>query len=615
MTQNILYVHGAGALVATWKSGGPRIRAQYDLGKGEAAHSHAQQLRALLSATVRGALTIVVDVIDESFVRLEIPQASGADRQAAVERVLRDTFGGHPFTACHTPAPDRMAMLRRRLRESAQASDARGGRPAGAARQEIDLSSLGEVSGAFDWVEAAVLAQARIERVISPAMLAAALARRERLPARCLLVTPMGGGFRQTLLLDGAPAMSRQGPIAEDFSLDAITSELARTINYCMNQRLLEFDALDDDGLTVAVLDERLMSGGAALPDRLTLTGLGSAPLRWLPANKHGLSGLRHARALVHGNLATWLDPRLMRAQTADYAHEALRRPARARAARRTIWAVSSALALTGALACAGVEVIGALPSKAPAALDDRERIEYETLERRLATMPVRGADMRAIVNAVEGLGARRIDTAHLMSVVSVALDGLDPIRVQSLEMFHTAGSGADSGSAAALPTPEAGAQAAVAPAAPGAPGVSGNEPPASEAAAPWTPPVRVAVHGDFADFMPMTLANSMVSQFARNLSVQCGCEATVISPAFETDASQPITVRGQDDPLRRSQTFSIAFSIKPLPPIPDAGVSKTQAKPPAKAASPSGLGAQAPTPAVSQARVASNAPATGVAR
>ena len=59
-----------------------------------------------------------------------------------------------------------------------------------------------------------------------------------------------------------------------------------------------------------------------------------------------------------------------------------------------------------------------------------------------------------------------------------------------------------------------------------------------------------------------MVRANESVDRFAARISKACGCEARVISPAFETDANQPLSVRGPDDPQRRSQMFSVQFTL-----------------------------------------------------
>lgn len=504
---------------------------------GRFATTAAAEFAAWLRRHPDDRFDLLVDVQEEEQHVERLPRMGARDRRMLVKRRIEQRLRETEFTLVTPLAPVRAPW-----------SLPSRARPSEDGLQSLLVSAIRGGDALAPWLPALRGAERAIASMVSPALLAAAAARRIAQRADGLLVSVAPGGLRQTLVLDGRLRFSRLAASVDGRDADAVQAELARTLQYLQMSQMLSPAALADGRLSVWLVPEGL-ADVARIAAALKRDGGAS-----LAVGVHPLARLR-APALAGsgadtGALALWLDASLREPLGAGYAHAALRRFETLALWRRALWITGGVAATGAAIALAGVELVASGAAGDPAQLSPRmsAAAEMRRLQREIAAHPLSGSEVEAVVLGADALARRTVDAPALLRAIGTAMPDDTGLALTRIAWSRVpAGGATSSASDAAQPAPAA-AQPAWARA--------------------FLTPVEVQVRGTVDGDRPKSQANALVQQFARALARGCGCEVVVQRWPYERG---PGAVWGDAlgrDGARRAIEFALSLS-RPEPPDP----------------------------------------------
>jgi hypothetical protein len=465
------------------------------IGRGDDDRIAATALRSLLARFPNDRLTVVVDSVDEELLVEALPPLGTRDLGELVARRLEHRRERRLLSWA---APRRLAIP--------------GWQRAEGARVPVRIGLLAGDGAIAPWLQAVLAAGARIDRIASPALLAAPVAARlGRGRNDGLLVTVGPAGIRQTLVTEGVARFTRLAQLFDGGAdVGAILAECRRTLEYLLMNQLVRRDAIAGGRLRLWLVADGIGAGGA-LPPSLAVDSASSIALH--AVNGADLGAPRVDRPLSGnvGGAVLWTDRRLAGALAGGYETAAARRPLLVARLQRAMVGGAAGLALASAAALATVELAAAWDDDQPArATNAWQQDAEQRLSAAVSRLPISGSEMRRLVTADRMLRDRRIDLDALLQPIAVAVQSSPTVRLERL------------GWARAAPQPEA----------------------------PALPPAEITIESTIR--LPATKreANDAAQRFATALAAGCGCPTVLSRPPYDPDAATAFSGHGQADPL-----------------------------------------------------------------
>lgn len=497
------------------------------------------RFQQLLQRYPKDTFVFIVDTVNEEMVVEPVPPLRPRDLRQMMKRRIESRGRERRLTTWRTNG--------RRPLLPARATPGLGA--------VVVVSTLTVDGGLQAWLDAAVAAQVRIAEVLSPALLAASVARRLRRDAPSgLLVTVQPGGLRQTLVVDGLVKFTRIARLAEEGATSAsIAAECTRTVQYLLMNQLLARETLGNRKARVWIVTDGI-SDPNDLPARLSADSASEIEVRRIRAAELGARRLKGTAPSFLGASHLWADNRLVATVGAGYATPTLRvRHVGARIARAIV-TVGVALLTASVVALAGVELWVSLETQPVDPVAQHRLAEHEALAEILQRYPVPGTEMRRVVERDRALRQRALDAVLPLQRLARALDEVAEVTLERLSWDRggiasngsTGGDGDDGAVAATV---------VGAPASNALPGAAPDVPPWSPAAGTRSSEAEAGAAAPFdatsgatdpADFVmfriearvePLTTkraANASAAHLVDALARQCGCAVTLVTPPFD---------------------------------------------------------------------------------
>ena len=388
------------------------------IGRGDDDRVAAAALRSLLARFPKDRLTVVVDSVDEELLVESLPPLGSRDLGELVARRLEHRRERRLLS---WSAPRRLTIP--------------GWQRGATVRVPVRIGLLASDGGTAPWLQAVLAAGARIDRIASPALLAAPVAARlGRGRNNGLLVTVGPAGIRQTLVTDGVARFTRLAQLFDDGSdVGAILAECRRTLEYLLMNQLVRRDAIASGRLRLWLVADGIGQGGA-LPATLAVDSASSIALS--AVNAADLGAPRSDRPAV--GRRRWC-------RALD------RSPARRRAGRRLRKRRGAAATAHCALAAGDRRRCGRTDRRIGRGAGDRRadrgmerraagtgnqrvaRARRATVVGRSVAVADSGSEMRRLVAADRALRERRIDLDALLQPIASAVESSPAIRLERL--------------------------------------------------------------------------------------------------------------------------------------------------------------------------------------
>ena len=400
------------------------------IGRGDDDRVAAAALRSLLARFPKDRLTVVVDSVDEELLVESLPPLGNRDLGELVARRLEHRRERRLLS---WSAPRRLTIP--------------GWQRGATVRVPVRIGLLASDGGTAPWLQAVLAAGARIDRIASPALLAAPVAARlGRGRNDGLLVTVGPAGIRQTLVTDGVARFTRLAQLFDDGSdVGAILAECRRTLEYLLMNQLVRRDAIASGRLRLWLVADGIGQGGA-LPATLAVDSASSIALS--AVNAADLGAPRSDRPLSGGvgGAVLWTDRRLAGALAGGYESAAARRPLLIARLQRAIVGGAAGLTVASAVALATVELIAAWNDEQPArATNEWQELAEQRLSAAVSRLPISGSEMRRL--AAGGPGAARAPDRSRRAAAAHRLGGGvvagDPSRAPRMGPSSAAAGGA----------------------------------------------------------------------------------------------------------------------------------------------------------------------------
>ena len=461
------------------------------IGRGDDDPVAAAALRSLLARFPKDRLTVVVDSVDEELLVESLPPLGSRDLGELVARRLEHRRERRLLS---WSAPRRLTIP--------------GWQRGATVRVPVRIGLLASDGGTAPWLQAVLAAGARIDRIASPALLAAPVAARlGRGRNDGLLVTVGPAGIRQTLVTDGVARFTRLAQLFDDGSdVGAILAECRRTLEYLLMNQLVRRDAIASGRLRLWLVADGIGQGGA-LPATLAVDSASSIALS--AVNAADLGAPRSDRPLSGGvgGAVLWTDRRLAGALAGGYESAAARRPLLIARLQRAIVGGAAGLTVASAVALATVELIAAWNDEQPArATNEWQELAEQRLSAAVSRLPISGSEMRRQVAADRALRERRIDLDALLQPIASAVESSPAIRLERLAWARPA------------PQPEA----------------------------PALLPAEITIEASIRPPATKREANGAAERFVAALAVRCGCPAVLAKPPYDPDAASAFSGHGQ---------------------------------------------------------------------
>jgi hypothetical protein len=566
---HVLYI-GPKGLVAVRETGAGEwcVTGRFELGLDSATRP-SKAFVAWLARHPRDRFELVVDVLDEEQHADRIPNVSARDQRMLVRKRIESRFREAEFSLATSLKPT--AQKRGRWRRDAGPSDDDG--------VPMLLSAIRNPAALSPWVPSLRVAERAVVSMTSPALIAPDVAKRLRPDASGLLAAVGPAGLRQTVILDGRLRFSRLTATVNGHDLDAVRTELVRTLQYLqmanvVPQERLQRGAFELWLVTDGIADATRMPSTLVLDSgvKVPVTPTSIAALQAPEVREADGSAARDA-----GALGLWLEPKRRARLGAAYASTSLRRfdtLARWRHAMLTAGASAIACASIG---MAWVEFAAVRPADPVDVAQRHARIDAEQrrLQTRLDEHPMSGSEVAALVKVAQAVEARRVDAAALFERLSAAMPDDADLKLTELAWSRPlpgAAAGAGAGVAAApgggvaLPPPGLGGPATGGGATarggfvPLPPLGSGPMPMAGPggAADPLATPLEVVLRGTVSSGLAKTEANALVERWSLALAAGCGgCTVEVRAWPYERGGGA-----GWTEEIAQTETRTVAFVI-----------------------------------------------------
>lgn len=459
---------------------------------------------------------LLSDVAEEGFQFESVPHVRGSDRRAMVERKLAQYFYGSPLT---------LALP--------QGRDKKGRRD-----EHMLFAALTRPQMFEPWLILLRAAQARVAGIyslplVSPALLERAAPRRER----CLLLTIVRGGIRQSFFERGQLRFSRLSPLAGSSIYElasACATESVKIYQYLVGQRLIA------RGMALPTLVMVHPAHRAAFAERCR----DSEELRFELLDLHAVGRHCGLKSLPPDSFSDALFMHLLvrRPPAQQFAPAAERRFFRLWQARSAILGGGAAV-LAACLLWAGARFYEATQLREDTsasraqALTDQHR--YQALMEGLPAATASLEELRAVEARFLQMERRSAPVSALLGRISRALDDSPRIRLERIEWSLGTGTAA---AAAAPPTPSA-----------------------AEGTAPMH---AAALLSGTLDAEPLDQRGMIesVNAFVTHLRAQAGLEVTVTRMPVEIESGRSLRGGGDTSPEAPRFAVRVAQRLQPTP-------------------------------------------------
>jgi len=566
---HILYIGPHGVVAMRLQSRQWRVTGRF-VAEGEVAAGQAAEFAAWLSGFPRDRFELIVDVLDEEQHADQLPKVGGRDMALVVKRRLEQRFREAEF-ALATPLSAPSDKRRRSMRgEAADAAPVTG--------LPMLLSAIRSPASLSPWVPTLRETDRPVSSMVSPALLAAGVAKRIAPHASGMLVSVAPGGLRQSVIIDGCLRFSRLAAAIDGSSLEAIRSELLRTAQYLQMAQTVPLDMMRDGRFQLWLVTDGIVEA-ARMPSTLTLDSGARMPVTPVSLAELGAPALlaEDGMPAALGALALWLDPKLRRPLRAGYASRSLRHFAILARVRRLLWGTGGAALAAAAIALAGVEFLALRTYSDPQHVERRRALDLAEQQRLQAVIgghSLPGSELEALVRTAGALERRQVDAPALLRTVSAAMTDDPDLRVTELAWSRAlpGASGPSDGmasmSAPGLPAP--GLAPLAPPAAPGGmamlPPLGSGPAPAAGAVGPagdpLAAPVDLVIRGTVAARRSKSEANALVQAFGESLGAGCACPVEVRDWPYDRGPAVGWTEELKDGEAERSVPFSLTLRL-----------------------------------------------------
>jgi hypothetical protein len=550
--------------------------------EGEVAAAQAAEFTTWLRGFPHDRFELIVDVLDEEQHADQLPKARGRDMALMIRRRLEQRFREAEF-ALATPLD--ATADRRRRGPSTEAPTA-----APTAGVPMLLSAIRSPAALSPWVPKLRETERPVSSMVSPALLAARVAKRIAPHASGMLVSVAPGGLRQTVIVGGRLRFSRLAAAIDGSSLEAIRTELLRTAQYLQMAQTVPADTMRDGRFQLWLVTDGV-ADAARMPSTLTLDSGARMPVTPVSLAQLGAPALLAADGspAALGALALWLDPKLRRPMGAGYASRSLRRFEILARVRRLLWGTGGAALAAAAMALAGVELLALGTYGDPQYVEQRrtrDLAEQHRLRAVIGAHPLPGSELEALVRTAGVLQRRQVDAPVLLRTVSAAMTDDPDLRLTEIAWSRAMPGAAGASAATASMSGQGlsgpglspvGMSPAGPPSAPG--GMPMLPPPGSGlmpmpgAAAPGEPlaaPVDVVIRGTVAARRPKSEANALVQSLGDSLAARCDCTVEIRDWPYDRGPAVGWTEELKDGEAGRAVPFSLTLRLVEPPQPPE---------------------------------------------
>jgi hypothetical protein len=525
--------------------------------------SQAEAFAQWLRGWPNDRFELLVDAIDEEQHADRLPRVKGRDHGMLIARRIEQRFRDAEFTLSTLLVPTASTREARRA-------------IAAETTVQVLLSAIRSPASLAPWLAVLRAAETPIVSLHTPALLAAAVAKRIAPHESGLLVTINPGGLRQTLVLGGRLRFSRLAASIDGRRADVVAAELKRTIQYLMMSQALPQELVRDGRLKIWMVIDGLAEP-TRLPATVVLDQGGSVAVE-----THAMGSLGAVRLLgadsgrrTSDALALWLDPKLRDALRLGYANASLRRFELIGLWRRALWSVGAGSVAFAALASAWVE-LGRLPAardtRQVAEVASRNDADWKRLEAEIASHPLSGVEMEAVVESARAFERRQIDAGQMLATLAAAMPGDTELKVSEIAWSRAASAANPEGGAGGMVpqpaaaglsatgqgVPQPGAAPAVLP--PMGSGPVIGMPPPGAAAGSQVPPIEGVLRGTVERNLGKTDANALVERYADNIRRQCACEVEIRQWPYERGPGGTWSKDFEKEDLERPVPFSVTL-------------------------------------------------------
>jgi hypothetical protein len=523
--------------------------------------SQAEAFAQWLRGWPNDRFELLVDAIDEEQHADRLPRVKGRDHRMLIARRIEQRFRDAEFTLSTLLVPT--ASTREARRAIAVETTV-----------QVLLSAIRSPASLAPWLAVLRAAETPIVSLHTPALLAAAVAKRIAPHESGLLVSINPGGLRQTLVLGGRLRFSRLAASIDGRRADVVAAELKRTIQYLMMSQNLPPDLVREGRLKIWMVVDGLVEP-TRLPATVVLDQGGSVAVE-----THSMGTLDAPRLLDADNgrrtsdaLALWLDPTLRGKLRLGYANASLRRFELLGLWRRALWGVGAASVAFAAMASAWVE-LGRLPTdlRQGAQVASRDNADWKRLEAEIASHPLSATEMAAVVDSARAFERRQIDAGQMLSTLAAAMPGDVELKLSEIAWSRAASAAGTSGGAGGMvPAPAAAGMPAAGQGVPQAAGKSMALPPMGSGpvvgmpapgagTGPEVPPIEGVLRGTVERTLGKTDANALVQRFADGIRRQCACEVEIRQWPYERGPGGTWTKDFDKEDLERPVPFSVTL-------------------------------------------------------
>jgi hypothetical protein len=568
--RHVLYI-GPRGLIALREARGEFVetgRFEASASAADAAEtSQAQAFADWLRGWPNDRFELIVDAIDEEQHADRLPKVKGRDHRMLIARRIEQRYRDAEFTLATLLVPTASSREARRA-------------IAAETTVQVLLSAIRSPASLAPWLAVLRTAETPIVSLHTPALLAAAVANRIAPHESGLLVSLHPGGLRQTLVLGGHLRFSRLAASIDGRRPEAVSAELRRSIQYLMMSQTLPQELVREGRLKIWIVLDGLAEP-TRLPAALVLDQGGSVAVE-----THTMASLGAPRLSDAGDgrrtsdaLALWLNPKLRGKLRLGYANASMRRFELIGLWRRALWGMGAGAVTVAALASAWVE-LGRLPAdrdlRQGTEITSRNDAEWKRLEAEIASHPLSGAEMEAVVESARALERRQIDAAQLLTALATAMPEDVELKLSEIAWSRAAsavlgggGAGGDGSmppsAAIGMPAPgqavpPPGAELTALPPLGSGPTAGTLTPSAGGAAGLQIPPIEGVLRGTVEGTLGKTDANALVERYAEGIRRQCACEVEVRQWPYERGPGGTWSKDFDKEDLERPVPFSLTL-------------------------------------------------------
>ncbi|MCP5266301.1 MAG: hypothetical protein H6934_09300 [Burkholderiaceae bacterium] len=551
----ILYIDARGLTAIDSCETRTAVLASFDLHAPDgsvAVDAAAAAFAAWIAAHRRARYELLVDLVDEEQHVEKVPRVRPRDRALLLRKRLAQRMRDSEFSSWRPLSPAETTRKRKRKRESTV---------------EVLLTGLRASATLAPWLDVMLEAGARIDAILTPALLSPSLVEMLAPAATGLVVNVTEAGLRQSLVVGGRLRFSRLAALGADRSASAVVAEVTRTLQYLLMAQMLHRDAIRDTHFSVWIIDAGI-DDAEKFPASLSVDAAVSA-LVWRVPPAAVAPGFEPDQAAP----TVWASRRLRSRRDIGYANARVSRFEKLARWRLGMLSTGAAALACALLSVAGVEFLrwqGQDAIERRIAAGDREKAAQGVLAEALKVFVLPPPEMQTVVTLADRIARRHVPVDQLFSVLGAAIGDDERLRVDALEWRVEGGGGSATDGGGPPPVSGAPVGPPKGPPPPGAESASGTAIPGAPAAeppieSPWT---QVVIGGSLQHDLSKTDSNTLVDALVDRLRTRCGCEVAAKRFPFDPKPSAGWSEALAGSPMRRPREFRIdmRWRTKPVP-------------------------------------------------